>query len=288
MVLRSRRPASPKTADFLPILALWREGWWEPTRPSHFRQAETLDACVGVAADFGAGVHIHVAEDDSDQVDSQVRFGVGVVERLASAGVPDERALLAHCVHLNGHEAALIDQSGATVAHNTRSNMNNGVGRSFMGDRVGRVALGTYGIGADMFAEVQAEHFAAREAGIDGAPELRLARLAEGSRLAGSVFGEQALGSLVPGAPADITVLDYATPTPVTTENLGDHWVFGLQTARACDVVLAGQLVLADGHSTRVDEHKVDAERRYESERVWARLRQIPIHEFEPQKGRRP
>ena len=48
---------------------------------------DTLGALVEVARLGGSGVHIHVAEDASDQADAHARSGHGVVERLELAGV---------------------------------------------------------------------------------------------------------------------------------------------------------------------------------------------------------
>ena len=90
----------------------------------------TLEACAGTAAAAGTGVHIHVAEDAADQRDARASRGRGVVDRLAAAGVVTDRALLAHCVHVDDREREILLASGATIAHNARSNMNNGVGHS--------------------------------------------------------------------------------------------------------------------------------------------------------------
>ncbi|MGZ8577996.1 MAG: amidohydrolase family protein, partial [Actinomycetota bacterium] len=87
---------------------------------------DTLAACVELAARAQTGVHIHVAEDEVDQADARVRFGDGVVARLADAGVLTDAALLAHCIHLDDDEIRMVRDTGAWVAHDPISNMNNG------------------------------------------------------------------------------------------------------------------------------------------------------------------
>jgi putative selenium metabolism protein SsnA len=251
---------------------------------------ETLEACAAAAAEAAVGVHIHVAEDAADQRDARAGHGCGVVDRLRAAGVLTEGALLAHCVHVDAHERDILLASGATIAHNARSNMNNGVGHSPVaggGDENGRgrVALGTDGIGGDMITESQAAFFRAREASVLTSPSWPLARLAAGSRAAGHVFGEPLLGRITPGAPADITVLDYAAPTPVSAGAIAGHWVFGLSPRQVRDVVVAGELVIADCRSTRVDEAALAAEAADEASRLWARLEDIPPHAFTPMGG---
>ncbi len=249
---------------------------------------ETLAGCVDGARATGAGVHIHVAEDGADQRDAIARGSRRVVDRLSAAGVVTDRALLAHCVHLDGQEIATVDGSRATVVINPRSNMNNGVGHSPFTPGARRVALGTDGIGGDLFAESQAGFFRAREADLGVDPAWPLAALAEGARFAGQVYGERGLGTVTAGAPADLTVLEYPGPTPLRADNLAGHWVFGLSATQVRDVYVAGELVIEGGHSTRVDELKLASDARTQTERLWARLEQVPAHDYQPLGKERP
>lgn len=252
---------------------------------------DTLGAVVDAARLGGTGVHIHVAEDAADQADAHARFGMGVVERLDRAGVLAGDALLAHCVHVAPAEVHAVVDTGATVVCNARSNMNNAVGHSpFNHVRPGAdigVALGTDGIGGDMVTESQVAYFRARAADATTSGGWPLERLADGARFAGRVHGEPLLGTLRPGAPADLVVLDYPTPTPLTADNLAGHWAFGLSPAHVRDVLVAGELVVADRASTRVDELEAAAAGAREAERLWARMDAISPHDFEPVGSRR-
>jgi putative selenium metabolism protein SsnA len=246
---------------------------------------DTLRACVQAAQEARVGIHIHVGEDAADQRDAQVRHGMRVVERLGRAGVLGPRALLAHCVHVSGPEIAQIADRGGAVAHNPRSNMNNRVGYCPLAPAGARVALGTDGIGADMLAESQLGYFRAVEAGGVSGAGWPLRRLAEGARIVGEAFGEPGHGTIEPGAPADLTVLAYPAPTPVDGESLAGHWLFGLSSRQVRDVVVGGEMVVADGRSTRVDEVEIAHRAAAEAARLWARLDDIPAHPFTP-KGR--
>jgi putative selenium metabolism protein SsnA len=248
---------------------------------------DTLAGLVDAARHAGVGVHIHVAEDAADQVDAEARCGRRVVERLEGAGVVTDKALLAHCVHVDRAEVQLIAGEGATVVCNPRSNMNNSVGHSPFNQIVDGIALGTDGIGGDLFAESQAGFFRAREADVGTPGYWPLARLTGGARLAGRIHGEPALGTIRPGAPADLVVLDYPAPTPITSDNLAGHWVFGLSAGQVRDVYVAGERVVEDRRTTRLDEVEVAAEGHSEAERLWARMEAIPAHEYEPE-GSRP
>lgn len=105
---------------------------------------ELLQQSAGLAHDLGVGVHIHVAEGVNDN-DAGRRL-----EHLAQ-----DDWLLVHCVHLDR-------QLKGTIAHNPRSNMNNGVGYAFPARVTNKVILGTDGIGADMLEEMRLAYVAGR------------------------------------------------------------------------------------------------------------------------------
>jgi putative selenium metabolism protein SsnA len=243
---------------------------------------ETLAACVSLANDFDVGIHVHVAEDAADQRDAEARFGRRVVERLADAGALTERSLLAHCVHVDDREIDLIRDSRAWVAHNPRSNMSNRVGRAPVARLGERVALGTDGIGGDLFAESQAAYWRGHEDDPSISPSLVLDRLAAGATFAGLGFGEPLLGRIEPGAPADLVVLDYDPPTPLSAENLAGHWVFGLSASHVRDVVVDGSVVVRERRLLQGGEGDPGAFSQAAAQDLWERMDAIPAHPFEP------
>jgi putative selenium metabolism protein SsnA len=243
---------------------------------------DTLDACVEVTRDGETGIHIHVAEDAADEVDSRARFGRSVMYRLAAAGAVNERSLLAHCIHLGEEEIEIVRDSSATAVHNPRSNMNNAVGRARVGS-FPRLALGTDGIGGSMFEEARAGFWRAREAGDAPGPDWELDRLAESARLAGRMFWEPLLGRLEPTAPADLVVMEYAPPTPLSSENLAGHWAFGLSSRMVRDVMVAGEWAVRDRRLTRVDQQRLAAQSTEQAILLWDRLADIDEHPFRPE-----
>jgi putative selenium metabolism protein SsnA len=245
----------------------------------------TLEECAGAARDAAIGLHVHVAEDAADERDSLDRRGIRVVERLAEADALDGRSLLAHGVWLDDGELDLVEAAGSTVVHNARSNMNNRVGNAPLARLGPSVALGTDGIGADMFEESRVAYLDARAAGSVDDPAWPLACLAAGARVAAAAFAEPDLGRLVPGAPADIVVLDYAAPTPVRPDALAGHWVFGLSARAVRDVVVAGRLVVRDRCLVGVDQAALVAEARAQADALWRRLDDIGEHPFDPRRG---
>jgi cytosine/adenosine deaminase-related metal-dependent hydrolase len=223
-----------------------------------------------------------VAEDAADQRDAEARFGRRVIERLAEAGALTERSLLAHCVHVDDREIDLIRDSGAWVAHNPRSNMNNRVGQAPVARLGERVALGTDGIGGDLFAESQAAYWRGHEGDPSISPSWVLGRVAAGAAFAGRGFGEPLLGQIEPGAPADLVVLDYDPPTPLSAENLAGHWVFGLSASHVRDVVVDGSVVVRERRLLPGGEGEPGAFSQAAAQELWERMDAIQAHPFEP------
>lgn len=243
---------------------------------------ETLAGCVALADESRAGIHVHLAEDRADQADAEARFGQRVTPRLAGAGALTGESLVAHAVHLIPAEAETLRAAGVTVAHNPRSNMNNAVGRAPLTWLGPRLALGTDGIGADLFEESRVGYLRRREEGLDTPDGWPLAPLAEGSALAGRLFGEPGLGRIEVGAPADLVVLDYAAPTPVSDASLASHWIFGLSAASVRDVLVGGEVVVRDRRLARVDDALLVLEAREQTARLWEQLERIGPHPFSP------
>jgi hypothetical protein len=193
----------------------------------------TLESVAGLAADLGAGVHIHVCEDRVDKAAG---------ERLES--VTRDDWLLAHCVHLDR-------PLRGTVAHNPRSNMNNAVGYARPARLENTVVLGTDGIGGDMLEEFRIAYARHREDDVTATPETAWSWL------------EGGLG-LVPEAANDRVRWTYEPIDPW-------HLAFtpGVQPI---EVVVEGEVVLKDGRPTRVDPLEVRARAHEQAERLWARL----------------
>ena len=231
----------------------------------------SLASCAELMREYDAGIHIHAAEDRCDVDDARSKYGAGVVERLDRIDALNDRSILAHGVHLSDRDIEIARRRGAWFAHNPRSNMNNQVGYAPVVKFGNRVLLGTDGIGADMFEEARVAFFKGRDekTGLGAGDWLNV--LANNHRRASSVFGCE-LGSLEAGAAADLVVLDYQSPTPVTADNLAWHLAFGLTSASVTSVMVDGRFVIKDGHSP-LDTEDVYGQIRKATEKLWDRLR---------------
>jgi 5-methylthioadenosine/S-adenosylhomocysteine deaminase len=236
----------------------------------------TLRRIADAAEQLNVYVHTHFSEVSHDSVG-----------QLSQAGLIRRGLSLAHCVHLDDDDIALFARTGVSVAHNPRSNSRFGNGiaplRRLLDAGV-RVGLGTDApdstFSCDLLAEAQAAALLARAIGRDpralsSGEALRLAT----SGGAAAVGMDDEVGRLLPGARADIIVVDLSGPstTPVLTrlphENVLPLILFGAVGRDVRDVLVDGQVVLRDRAFTQLDGDQVVAECQRRAERI---LDQIP------------
>jgi len=240
---------------------------------------EHLKKLAELASQNDVAVHLHVAEAAHDQQDARQRGAADVVERLEQAGILAGRSVIAHGVHLSDDEIHRLRHAGAWLTHQPRSNMNNHVGYLATARAYGpKLALGTDGINGDILAEAQAAFFRLREHDPHGAAEAVWSWLAGSWRLLSAAFGLPAgsgFGWLGPGAPADLVVLDYDSPTPVTADNLAWHLAFGMSARHVRDVVVGGEVVVRNRNLIMADADELARESAAGAERLWARMAEL-------------
>jgi putative selenium metabolism protein SsnA len=235
---------------------------------------QTLEQLADMAGRLQTGVHVHVAEDVCDEDDALRRSGKRAAIRLHEAGVLPRDSIAAHGVHLDDAEIIVVERDGAWVVHNCRSNLNNRVGRARVDAFGDRAALGTDGIDGDMFSESRTAFFRAKEDSLEADAARYTDLLAAGARLASRHF-PMPIGVLEPGAAADLMVLNYDPPTPLTAGNLPWHWMFGMHAGLVQSVMIGGRWVLQDGGFVTVDEEKIRADARAEAEKLWRRMESL-------------
>jgi cytosine/adenosine deaminase-related metal-dependent hydrolase len=196
---------------------------------------DTLAAAAGLATDLGVGVHVHVAEGPDD---------AGAADRLA--GLAAEDWLLVHGVLLD-------EELPGMIAHNPRSNMNNGVGYARPARWANPVVLGTDGIGADMLEEFRLAFVAHRADDVEAVPDTAWSWLTNGYRL-------------VPEAADDRVTWSY--------DHADSPWhVAYTPGMRALDVVTGdGELLVSEGRPTLVDLDEIRAYAEEQAERLFSRL----------------
>lgn len=226
---------------------------------------DTLGRAVRLMNRCNSGIHIHVAEDVCDQEQCLKEHGKRVVDRLAGAGVlASSKTILVHCLHLDDRERELIANSPVWVAENCESNLNNNVGY-FRGAGLGEnILLGTDGMHSDMLQSMKAAFFTGRH--FDNiTAESAYRRLRNAHRyLNENGFRGDGENNLV--------VLDYDSPTPLTSESFIGHLLFGITSRHITDVISNGRLIVSDRRLVTVDEQEILKESQKQAARLWKKM----------------
>jgi cytosine/adenosine deaminase-related metal-dependent hydrolase len=230
---------------------------------------DTLDALRELADASGVGLHIHVAEDLTDALDAERIRKTSLAKRLDRLKIARKGSVIAQAVQLDAKAADVVTQAGGYVVTNPRSNMAHGVGVCGLGGS--HVALGTDGIDNDILAEARAYWLRHAEAR-DGLGRETGVRIAAGQELAQQLFGDPVAPRIVPGARADLTVLDYDPMTPMTPSNVVDHVARGWSSAHVRHTMVGGKLVVKDRKLVHCDERELLLRARAAATRLWERM----------------
>lgn len=226
---------------------------------------ELLERAVALAVEHGTGIHVHVAEAESDQVDCREQHGTTVVERLERAGaLASPRSLLVHGLYLSPTERELLADSPAWLVQCSESNQNNGLGSLDPRGLEQRLLIGTDGMHSDPLQASRAAYLAHQVWG-GGSPLAAYRRLRR-------VHEYLAESGVERGGENDLVVLDYPSPTPIDGDNWPAHVAYALGSRHVRSVIRRGRLVLEEGRVLTVDEDGVLAEARAQARRLWERL----------------
>jgi len=216
------------------------------------------------------GLHIHAAEDRYDVSHSHHHYGKDLLARLAEFDLIDSKTLVAHGLYLSDDDIRLLNERDGFLVHNARSNMNNHVGYNHRLPEIRNLALGTDGIGSDMFEEMKFAFFKHRDAGGPLWPDSFARALSNGNGLLSRNFHAK-FGRLEPGYKADLTICDYAAPTPLIANNVAGHIAFGMGASSVHSVMVNGVMVYEDRQFS-FDCEPVYAEAKKVAARLWQRM----------------
>jgi len=228
---------------------------------------DTLKMAVELAKQSDGGIHIHVAEAESDQDHCVSTYGVRVIERLQKFGALETgKTILGHCLHLSENEKNIISNSPVWVVQNTESNLNNKVG-FFNAEGLGEnIMMGTDGMHSDMLRSAKAAFFVGQNFDSIGYDSVyHRFRNADKYLQSNNFKGH---------GPNNLVVLDYDTPTPFNTSNFYGHFVFGIESQHVQHVISQGKLIVENRKILAVDEEKILADARIQAERLWMKMKE--------------
>ncbi len=227
---------------------------------------ELLTQSVELARKHGTGLHIHVAEDNSDQVACLKEHNKRVVKRLYDAGgLALPQTILGHCIHLDNEEKEIIRSSGTWVVQNTESNLNNNVGLANYSQISEKIMLGTDGMHCDMLRSAKA-------AFLSGQPVEGLAMDMAYTRFRNVHNYIQDAGFKGDGD-NNLVVLDYDSPTELTNRNFIGHFIYGINSSHVETVVANGKIIVEDRILKTADEAEILAYARQMGNKLWDKMK---------------
>jgi putative selenium metabolism protein SsnA len=125
----------------------------------------TLEATAAACRETGAGVHIHVAEDQSDEDDCLAKHGMRIIQRLHQFGLAGKTPSISTASTSTNPKWTSIAQTGTMMVHNPESNMNNAVGTQKMLTLLQKgilLGLGTDGMTSHMISSARVAHLLQR------------------------------------------------------------------------------------------------------------------------------
>ncbi|RKY99571.1 MAG: putative aminohydrolase SsnA [Ignavibacteriae bacterium] len=206
---------------------------------------DSLKYISDVIKKTGRGIHIHVGEDKYDADHSEEKYSKSILERLDSFNLLNDKSILAHGVWLNEKDLKILNKRKSFLVHNPRSNMNNNVGYLKSITEVKNLAIGTDGIGADMFEETRFAYFKSKEENRNLNPSDFVNYLWNGNTILERYFNQK-FGKIEKGYTADLIISDYNSPTPLTKENAAAHFLFGFSSQNVESVLINGRFVYCD------------------------------------------
>jgi cytosine/adenosine deaminase-related metal-dependent hydrolase len=248
-------------------------------------QAETcepslLKESVAAAHELDVPIHIHAGGNLREFLHILNTYRKPVVEYLAETGILGPRTTLGHMVFRGGHsrvdypagELKLIAESGATVGHCPHKcakmafamesfdrYLNAGV----------KIGLGTDTYPLDIVSEMRCASVISRllDKNASGA---RPAAVFNAATIGGAeALGRKDLGRLAVGAKADVVIVNLRTTRYGPARDPINALVEYGSGADVETVIVDGEIVIENGHSTRIDEAELFAQAETAAKRGW-------------------
>lgn len=228
--------------------------WVQPAPHSlHAASPETIAVALDVARGLDAPCHLHLAEARYERDLIRDRSGTTPVRLLHDRGLLDERLVAIHSVWVDDDELDLIAAAGTGVVHCPGANafLGDGIARvPEMLERGIRVALGPDGGCANnrqsVFDEMRSASLVAKARLADAAALPADVVFDLGTRAGGDLL-RLPVGTIAPGAFADLVALDLGDLSLQPRATIERHIVHSMQPTAITKVMVGGRVVVRAG-----------------------------------------
>lgn len=222
-----------------------------------------LRGVADIAKEKGLGIHMHLAESQTEIDNLKKEQGLTPVEYADKAGCFDVPFIAAHCVKVTDSDIELMAKKGVSVVTNPASNMKLGNGFApvpKMKEAGINVCLGTDGAASNntlnMFHEMSL--LALIHKGVNdtpvciGAEETLDMATANGAK----ALGLDNTGKIQEGYKADLAILDIDTPSMVPRNSLLSSLVYSANGSEVDTTIVNGEILMEGRELKTVDLEK--------------------------------
>jgi cytosine/adenosine deaminase-related metal-dependent hydrolase len=229
--------------------------------------------------EHGLGIHTHASENQGEIAAVHARYGARNIVALDRLGLLGPRTVIAHCVHLDDDEVALLASTGTHVAHCPSSNLKLASGIASIPELIARgvaMALGAYGAPCNYklvgFLELRLAALLHKpRCGPRTLPAPAAVRLATRGGADALGLGDE-LGALTVGRKGDVIVVDPGGVHVVPSSNPYSTLAYAVRASDVRHVAVDGRLVVRDRELLTMDRARVVADARLHATRTLAKL----------------
>ncbi|MCR5627875.1 MAG: amidohydrolase [Lachnospiraceae bacterium] len=226
---------------------------------------EYLKMIADVARENGYGIHMHIAESQTETDNMKKDHNCTPTEYVRDAGIFDSPTIAAHCIRVSDSDMDIMKQNNVSVVTNPASNMKLGNGFAPVPEMVAKginVCLGTDGAASNnsqnMFSEMRLLGLIHK--GTHDTPQcisakqtFRMATL-NGAKALGL---EKEIGSIEVGKKADLAILRLDVPSMMPNNNLIASLVYSANGSETDTVIIDGNVVMENRIINTLDEAKI-------------------------------
>jgi 5-methylthioadenosine/S-adenosylhomocysteine deaminase len=226
-----------------------------------------IEKVVQVAHDLNLPIHTHMSETRKEVELNVEQYGARPVEHLRKLGVFTRPTLLAHAVHLNDEEIAVLAEHHVHVSHNPGSNLKlaSGIARVVDLRAAGvKVSLGTDSSASnnnlDMFEEIRLAALLQKGISLDPTVVPAYEALKLGTTDGADSVWLDRVGKLVAGYKADFIAVDIDQPHYYPHTDLVSHLVYSGAGQDVADVCVDGRWLMRGRELLTLDVERIQFE----------------------------